>query len=210
MIFAQLGMTLMLVALFGAAVAEHLVGQPLYDANRPVLAAGVGAFGVLLILVGVVAAKRRQNKKLPDPGKLVEFLEPRFWGGVVILLGVLTFNFQTWGLDLRWLELRARMDGQAQIVQAREPAETNQTAAPTPPKAVAVPAIPSLVMMNAPLVLVTFNKSLAAEPKSNVTLEAATAITSSRSAVVRRSNVKLPESPIPRTSSSTSSPATRK
>ena len=141
MIFAQLGMTLMLVALFGAAVAEHLVGQPLYDANRPVLAAGVGAFGVLLILVGVVAAKRRQNKKLPDPGKLVEFLEPRFWGGVVILLGVLTFNFQTWGLDLRWLELRARMDGQAQIVQAREPAETNQTAAPTPPKAVAVPAI---------------------------------------------------------------------
>ena len=32
---------------------------------------------VLVILVGVVAAKRRQTKKLPDPGKLVDFLEPR-------------------------------------------------------------------------------------------------------------------------------------
>jgi hypothetical protein len=141
MIFAQLGMTLMLVALFCAAVAEHLVGQPLFDANRPMFAAGLGAFGALLILLGAVAAKRRQNKKLPDPGKLVEFLEPRFWGVVVILLGVLTFNFQSWNLDVRWLELRARMDGKVEIVQAREPAETNQTTTPTPPKALAVPAI---------------------------------------------------------------------
>ena len=142
MIFTQLGMTLMLVALFCAAVAEHLVGQPVFDANRPVFAAGLGALGALVIIVGVVAAKRRQKNKLPDPGKLVSFLELRFWGGVVILLGVLTFNFQTWGLDVRWFELRARMDGKVEIVQAREPADTNQMNAPAPPpKAVSVPVI---------------------------------------------------------------------
>ena len=140
MIFAQLGMTLMLVAFFCAAVAEHLVGQPVFDANRPVIAAGLGAFGVVVILLGVMAAKRRQSKKLPDPGKLVDFLEPRFWGGVVILLGVLTFNFKAWGLDLRWLELRARMDGQAQPVQAREPAEPEKPEKPAP-KPVNTPAI---------------------------------------------------------------------
>ncbi len=140
MIFAQLGMTLMLVALFCAAVAEYLVGQPVFDTHRPVLAAGVGVLGVLVILVGGVAAKRRQTKKLPDPGKLVDFLEPRFWGGVILVLGLLTFNFQTWGLDLRWLELCARMDGQAQIVQAREPAETEKPEKPAP-KAAQVPLI---------------------------------------------------------------------
>jgi hypothetical protein len=141
MIFAQLGITLMLAVFFCAAVAEHLVGQPVFDANRPMFAAGLGAFGVLVLLVGIVAAKRRQNQKLPDPGKLASFLELRFWGVVILLLGVLTFNFQSWGLDVRWLELRARMDGQVQIVQAREPGETNQTTQPTPSKAVAIPAI---------------------------------------------------------------------
>lgn len=140
MIFAQLGMTLVLVALFCAAVAEYLVGQPVFDTHRPVLAAGVGGLGVLVILVGVVAAKRRQTKKLPDPGKLVDFLEPRFWGGVILVLGLLTFNFQTWGLDLRWLEWCARLDGQAQIVQAREPAEPDKPEKPAP-KAVSVPLI---------------------------------------------------------------------
>ncbi len=140
MIFAQLGMTLVLVALFCAAVAEYLVGQPVFDTHRPVLAAGVGGLGVLVILLGVVAAKRRQAKKVPDPGKLVDFLEPRFWGGVILVLGLLTFNFQTWGLDLRWLELCARLDGQAQIVRAREPAEPDKPEKPAP-KPVSAPAI---------------------------------------------------------------------
>ena len=130
----------MLVALFCAAVAEHLVGQPVFDTNRPVFAAGLGAFGVLVIFVGVLAAKRRLNKRLPDPGKLVEFLEPRFWGGVILLLGILTFNFQSWGLDVRWFELRARMDGQVQVVQAREPAEPEKSEKPAP-KPVSTPAI---------------------------------------------------------------------
>lgn len=141
MIFAQLGMTLVLVALFCAAVAERLVGQPGFDTNRPVFAAGLGAVGLLVMVVGVVAAKRRQNNRLPAPGKLKRFLEPRFWGFVVILIGVLTFNFQSWELDLRWFDLRARMEGQVQIVQAREPGEANQRSKHASRKAGTVPAI---------------------------------------------------------------------
>lgn len=141
MIFAQLGMTLVLVALFCAAVAERLVGQPVFDTNRPVFAAGLGAVGVLVIFVGVVAAKRRQSNRLPDPGRLKRFIEPRFWGFVVILIGMLTFNFEAWGLDLRWLDLRARMEGRVEIVQAREPGETNQISKHAPHKAGPVPAI---------------------------------------------------------------------
>ena len=141
MIFAQLGMTLVLVALFCAAVAERLVGQPVFDTNRPVFAAGLGAVGLLFIVVGVVAAKRRQSNGLPTPGKLKRFIEPRFWGFVVIMIGMLTFNFEAWGLDLRWLDLRARMEGRVQIVQAREPGETNQISKHAPHKAGPVPAI---------------------------------------------------------------------
>lgn len=143
MIFAQLGMTLMLVALFYAAVAEYLVGQPVFDTHRPALALGLGIFGVLVISVGLLAANRRRNKKLPDPGKAMNFLEPRFWGGVLLVLSLLTFNFQTWGLDVRWFELRARMDGQPQIVQAREPAEPEQPGKldKPAPKAVQIPLI---------------------------------------------------------------------
>ena len=64
-----------------------------------------------------------------------------FWGFVVIMIGMLTFNFEAWGLDLRWLDLRARMEGRVQIVQAREPGETNQISKHAPLKAGPVPAI---------------------------------------------------------------------
>ena len=132
MIIVYFGMTLVVVALAAGAGAEYLVGHPMFETHRLLLAAGLSGVGLLLLLLGMVVASRRRTKKLPPPAALVRLLELRHWGVLAMLLGVLTFNFETWAIAERWHLVRSRLAQNPEIVLAREPAETNQVAVAVP------------------------------------------------------------------------------
>lgn len=133
MIWTILGVSVGVVAIFCVAMSELLVGNPAFEAHRAECAVALGIAGIIVWLIGRHRERKRQAAPDED-GDVRPFmlLDPRYWGPMLIILGITTVFIQT---------LRQKPEV---VVLAKTPT----------PKAVVPPPAPVVVVpvTNAPVV----------------------------------------------------------
>ncbi len=85
-----LGVSAAVVAVFCGAALQWLVGEPLFEQSRGVIALFLGAFGVGTCFLGRFLASGWDVKNRARGSARFVLLDLRYWGTMLIILGVIT------------------------------------------------------------------------------------------------------------------------
>ena len=138
MIWSILGVSVAVLAVFCVAVAELLVGRPVFENHREHIALALAVSGVIAWFVGrVLGGKARKESAIEsddESTRIFILFDLRYWGPMLLTLGVITLFIQT---------LAFRKEKPVATVHPPTPEKIEVGAAPEPkPKApVVFPAI---------------------------------------------------------------------
>jgi len=104
MIWTILGVSVAVVAVFCVAVAEMLVGHPIFEHNREYIAGALAACGIAAWFVGRAFARRAEKRRAvagteEDGARLFVLFDLRYWGPMLLTLGAITLFIQTIGFQ---------------------------------------------------------------------------------------------------------------
>jgi hypothetical protein len=96
MIWTILGVSVGILAVFCVAVAEFLVGRPLFENHREYVAAGLAASGIVAWFVGRRLARKKPEGGEPDEDGAKTFLlfDLRYWGPLLLSMGMIALFIQ--------------------------------------------------------------------------------------------------------------------
>lgn len=94
MIWTILGVSVAVVAVFCVSVAELLVGHPIFELHREYIAGALVLGGVAAWFVGRYLAQRRKDDT-DESTRLFVLFDLRYWGPMLVVLGVITLFIQT-------------------------------------------------------------------------------------------------------------------
>ena len=90
-----IGVSAAIMAVFYVAVAELLVGRPIFEDYRRVVALALGLLGLCAWVAGWYLTQKRAESETADDKKRFLLHDFRYWGPMLILLGGLTLCVQT-------------------------------------------------------------------------------------------------------------------
>lgn len=114
-----------ILAVFCISVAEMLVGKPIFENHREYIAGILAAAGVAAWFVGRFLERRRRSHDEPDTEPVKQFVlfDLRYWGPMLLALGVTT-------LFIRPLKLPKH----EQVAVAPQPAPKKEVVEAPPPE----------------------------------------------------------------------------
>lgn len=95
MIWTILGVSVAIVAVFCVSVAELLVGQPAFERSRGYIAGVLAICGIVAWFFGRFLGRRRVANQPKDDARIFVLFDLRYWGPMLVVLGVITLFIDT-------------------------------------------------------------------------------------------------------------------
>src|ERR1043166_2642480 len=137
MIWTILGISVAVVGVFCVSVAELLVGRPLFEDHRGYIAIAFGVCGAVAWFTGRYLARNREAAQAEESAKLFVIFDLRYWGPMLVVLGVITLFIHTIGR-------KEKMIVEAHPAPPSKKVEPEPVPEPEPPKVQAPVVFPSL------------------------------------------------------------------